>query len=555
MVAVLLTLMMAFSQAACGGNSGSTASGTASDSKPSAAASSSTSAAASSETSSTAGAGAAAPETEAVEQAGDTAEDTRGVFVFGDYVGNVDPASGAYAWVGMRTGVMESLFKFDENLNVQENLVEDYSVSEDGMTWTIVLKDGVLFQSGNPMDAEAVKASFERTCSMQARADGELKIDHMEADGLTLTITTREPNPTLPNCMCDPYSGIVDVKSLDSDGNAVIGTGPFTLVEYVENERMELDAFDDYWAGKPASKHVTIRAISDLDASSLALQKGELDACYGLSYDARDLFDSKNGFKISQAATSRVYKIYFNLEHPFTADPEFRKAVCMAVDRENYAAVLVNGAGTPTKSTFPSATAFGDDSLMTNVPDFDMEGAKELLEQNGYVDTDGDGFIDKDGEKVSLQIITYGRTGLPQSSQALKSALTQLGMEVTVDELEATEERGHAGTFDLSVYAEITLPTGDPYSYLMNNYGTDGTNNFGRISNAEVDALLDELASEFDTEKRWELASSIDQIVLSDNSICNMYHLNMFMAMKDSVTGLVQSPVDYYHITWETCVN
>ena len=478
----------------------------------------------------------------------------RGTFVFGDYVGNVDPASGAYSWVGMRTGVMESLFKFDAELNVQKNLVDDYSVSEDGMTWTIVLKDGITFQNGNVLDAEAVKASLERTCSMQARAEGELKIDSMEADGLTLKITTKEPNPTLPNCMCDPYSGIVDVTSLDENGNATIGTGPFKLVEYVENERMELDAYDDYWGGIPASSHVTIRSISDLDASSLALQKGELDACYGLSYDARDLFDGTPGFKISQAATSRVYKIYFNLEHPFTGDPNFRKAVSMAVDRENYAAILVNGAGTPTKSTFPDLAGFGTDDQMTNVPDFDMEGAKALLEESGYTDTDGDGFIDKDGEKVSLEIITYGRTGLPQSSQALQSALRQLGMDVSFEQLESTEERGNAGTYDLSVYAEVTLPTGDPYSYLMNNYGTGGTQNFGKISKPEVDRLLGELAVEFDTARRAELAAQIDQEVLSDNSICNMYHLNMYMAMKDSVEGLVQSPVDYYHINWQTCV-
>ena len=100
----------------------------------------------------------------------------------------------------------------------------------------------------------------------------------------------------------------------------------------------------------------------------------------------------------------------------------------------------------------------------------------------------------------------------------------------------------------------MTLPTGDPYSYLKNNYGTGGVQNFGKYSNEEVDRLLAELAVEFDTDKRSELASRIDQIVLSDNSLCNMFHLNMYMAMKDSVEGLNQSPVDYYHITSETRV-
>lgn len=484
----------------------------------------------------------------------DNGDDTRGAFVFGGQIGNVDPASGAYAWVGMRSGVMESLFRFDDSMNVQKNLVDDYSVSDDGLVWTIVLRDGVLFQSGNIMDAAAVKASLERTCSMQSRAEKELNIASIEADGNTLTITTREPNPVLPNCLCDPYSGIVDVKSLDTDGNATVGTGPFKLVEYVENKRMELDAFDDYWAGKPASKHVTIRSTSDLDASTLALQKGELDACYGLPYDARDLFDGTSGFKISQAATSRVYKVYFNLEHEFTGNPSFRKAVCMAIDRVNYASVLVNGAGTPTKSTFPAATAFSDEASLTNVPDFDMDGAKALLEQSGYTDSDGDGFLDKDGKKVSLQIITYGRTGLPQTSQALQSALRQLGMDVSFEQLDSTEDRGHAGTFDLSVYAEVTMPTGDSYSYMMNSYSTGGTNNFGRYSNTEVDNLLAKLAVEFDTGRRAELTKQIDEIVLSENSYCNIFHLNMYMAMKDTVEGLEQSPVDYYHINYKTCV-
>ena len=69
-----------------------------------------------------------------------------------------------------------------------------------------------------------------------------------------------------------------------------------------------------------------------------------------------------------------------------------------------------------------------------------------------------------------------------------------------------------------------------------------------------MDALLEQLSAEYDPARRAELASQIDQIVLSDNSICNMFHLNMFMAMKDSVEGLTQSPVDYYHITYQTCV-
>ena len=89
---------------------------------------------------------------------------------------------------------------------------------------------------------------------------------------------------------------------------------------------------------------------------------------------------------------------------------------------------------------------------------------------------------------------------------------------------------------------------------MMSNYRTGGTNNFGRYSNAQVDKLLGLLAVEFDTAKRAKLTQQIDSIVLAENAYCNIFHLNMFMAMKDTVEGLNQSPVDYYHINYKTCV-
>ena len=100
------------------------------------------------------------------------------------------------------------------------------------------------------------------------------------------------------------------------------------------------------------------------------------------------------------------------------------------------------------------------------------QGARALLLANGYQDTDGDGILEKNGRKVSLRLVTYGRTGLPQSAQALQSALQEIGLEVTYDLFDSVENILRAGDYDIAAYAVVTTPTGDPYAFLSNIAGT-----------------------------------------------------------------------------------
>ena len=477
-------------------------------------------------------------------------------FVFGVYnFTKIDPAEKYNGWGTLRYGIGETLFKLDDKLNVVPVLVTGYKLSEDKMTWTLTLRDDVLFHNEKVMDGSAVKASLERLVAVNERAAADLMVASISADGNTVAITTTVPNPTLLNALCDPYACIVDAA--DDDGSVdfnmyPVCTGPYVVREYTADVQAYLEPFSQYWGGRPKCQSVTIKAISDVDTLSMAMQNGEIDAAYGLSYDTLSIFSDNEQYKVTQAATTRVYMLYFNLEHDHMNNADFRRAICMAVDKQSYGSILLNGAGTATKAAFPSALSYGDDSLMTSVPDYDPEGAKALLAENGYRDTDGDGFVDKDGKKVSLRLITYGRTGLPQSAQALQSALTELGIETSYEQVDSVETYLTAGDFDICAYAYVTTPTGDPLSYLSFTMGTGKGSNFGRYSNPQVDALLTALASEFDSEKRANYAIEIQQIALEDSSYSYMFHLNMFMVMKNNVTGLSQSPVDYYQITAET---
>ncbi|WP_312281136.1 ABC transporter substrate-binding protein [Oscillibacter sp.] len=485
-----------------------------------------------------------------------TGGDNRTDFAFGTYAfTKLDPADDYNGWATVRYGIGETLFTLDDSLNIQKNLVTDYSLSDDSLTWTLTLRGGVLFHNGDAMDGAAVKSSLERLVATNDRAASDLMIDSISADGNTVAITTTEPNPILLNALCDPYACIVDAAADGGSGEFEeypVCTGPYVVKQYVEDSSAYLEPFDQYWGGTPASKSVTIKAISDTDTLSLAMQNGEIDAAYGLSYDTLSQFKDDAAFQVSQAATTRVYMLYFNQSHKFMSDENFRRAICMAVDKNSYASVLLNGAGTPTKSAFPDYLSYGDDNLMTDVPDYDPKGAKALLKSSGYVDTDGDGFLDKDGQKVSLRLITYGRTGLPQSAQALQSALIQLGMDVSFEQVETVNPYLTADNYDICVYAYVTTPTGDPLSYLSYTMGTGNGSNFGHYSDAQVNDLLSKLATEFDVKKRSDYALQIQQTATKDSSYCYLFHLNMFLVMKAGVTGMKQSPVDYYQITAKT---
>ncbi|MDR1508110.1 MAG: ABC transporter substrate-binding protein [Synergistaceae bacterium] len=477
-------------------------------------------------------------------------------FIFGTYTfSKIDPADKYNGWATIRYGVGETLFKLDENLKVVPVLVEAYKLSEDTRTWTLTLRDGVMFHNGNTMNGVAVKASLERLIAVNERAASDLMIESISAEGNTVAITTTVPNPTLLNALCDPYACIVDASADNGkvDFNMYpVGTGPYVIKEYVPDDKAYLEPFAKYWGGAPKSKSVTVKAIPDVDTLALAMQNGEVDAAYGLSYDTLTTFSNDDRFNVMKAATTRVYMLYFNLEREWMKDRNFRRAICMAVDKKSYGAVLLNGAGTATKAAFPSSLSYGNDDLFPDVPSYDPEGAKALLTESGYTDSDGDGFLDKDGKKVSVKLLTYGRAGLPQSAQAFQSALTELGIGVDYEQVDSVDQHLRSGNFDICTYAYVTTPTGDPFSYLNFTMGTGKGANFGRYSNPEVDRLLSEMASEFEGAKRADYAVKIQRIATSDSSYCYMFHLNMFMVTKLGVTGIIQSPVDYYHITAET---
>ena len=306
---------------------------------------------------------------------------------------DINPHNAYAGWACIRYGVGETLVKYSDTMELQPWLATKWE-NTDPLTWKLILRDHVKFSSGRVMDAAAVKQCLEHLIANNKRAQQNLKIAAIEANGQELIIRTTEPKPALLNYLGDPYGCIIDVDAGFENG-IVAGTGPYIATDLKTDDHLTLKKNENYWGGMPKLDKITIRTITDGNTLANALQSGEVQAAYGMAYESYPLFQNDQ-YNISQISTSRCFFGKMNFDpDSVCSDPAVRKAIAMGIDKENFVDKLLEGNGFPANGVFPAGSAFGGDKVTTET--YDPEGAKKVLEQAGWVDTDGDVIREKDG--------------------------------------------------------------------------------------------------------------------------------------------------------------
>lgn len=477
-----------------------------------------------------------------------------GTMAYGVAMGNagLNPHDGYSGWSTLRYGVGETLFQFNENMELEPWLATDYSQVDD-YTVTINLRDDVNFSNGNKMTGEKVKACLEDLITVHDRAPSDLQVQSITADGQSVTIVTANKVPALINYLCDPYGAIIDMEAGVSADNNVVGTGPY-VAQTVTDTEINLTANQDYWDGDVKVQTVNVKSITDGDTLTMALQSGEIDAAQGLPYASLELFEGDDNYTISSTETSRVYQVALNYDKAVIQDDAVRKAMAMSVDKEGFTSVLLQGNGTPAVGPFPANFSFGGDAVKAE--SYDPDGAKAVLEAAGWVDTDGDGIREKDGQKLTINWLTYtSRQELPLLAESVQASFKEVGIDVVVNATDSYKDFLKTGDFDVFANASVTAPTGDPEYYFTTQVIDGSDYNRGHYHNDQVESLVAQLREEFDTEKRGDLAVQIAQQVLDDHAYIYASHLKMSFVMKSGVTGFTAHPSDYYEITADLDIN
>lgn len=475
-------------------------------------------------------------------------------FVFGDTTFNpeneepdVNPHNAYAGWACIRYGVGETLFKYSDSMEIQPWLAKSYE-NVDELTWNITLQDGVKFSSGRLLDGQAVKECLEHLVEVHERARGDLMIDTITAEGQTVIIKTTEPKPTLLNYLSDPYGCIIDMEAGITEDGIVAGTGPYIAKSLVSGEQLKLVSNKEYWDGEPGFDEITVRTISDGDTLTMALQSGEIDAAYGMPYASYPLFEN-DSYTFSSCATSRAFFAHMNFESPVIQDSAVRKAIAMGIDKEGFVNTLLDGNGYPAVGTYPESFEFGGDAVTTET--YNLEGAKDILEEAGWIDEDGDGIREKDGKELTIRWLTYpSRQELPLLAESAQATLKEIGMDVQINSTaDHNSIRTDSSAWDVYASAMVTAPTGDP-EYFFTTHCLDGSAvNNGKYHNDKLEELEKEMAKTFDTARREELAVEMQQTILDDNAFVFCSHLKMSIISKSSVKGLAAHPCDFYEIT------
>ncbi|MGH2317884.1 nickel ABC transporter substrate-binding protein [Planococcus sp. SE5232] len=450
------------------------------------------------------------------------------------------------SYVPLRAGITETLVHLnDDSLTLEPWLAESWH-SDNGQDWTIQLREGVTFQNGNPLDAEAVKASLERAMKDNVAIENALRIESMEADGQLLRVKTTMPFPEFPSELVHPNTSIIDITETDYI-NRPIGTGPFAVESFTPGTAVDLVRYDDYWDGAAKLEAARFSFNEDANARSLALESGDADISFRPEVESLENLESVPGVKVESTSTFRVHQMTMNLQRESMKDINVRKAVDALINRDLIADTILKGHAEVAEGPFPSTFSFAPDYPEKQTG---PEAAKKLLAQAGYEEKDG--VMQKDGEPLVWTMLTYSaRADLPLIAQVFQSDAKQLGIIVDIQQIEVPEEYMAANRdWDLTTYSNLTAPRGDAGYYLNATYHPQGALNFSGAADDQLTALIDELNLTVGEEARSVIAEKIALYV--DDHVYNSFilHPNTLVAYNaDKVENWVTTRSEYYMLT------
>ncbi len=358
-------------------------------------------------------------------------------------------------------------------------LAESWKGSKDGLTWTYKLRDGLKWSDGQPLTAEDIAwtVNTSRDEEWINHSATTVNIDATAKDDTTLVLKSKVPDPKLPTM--DVYilpKHIWGKMNADKRGKYAatdgVGSGPFVLEKFEKGQFARFKANKYYWGGKPAVDEVILRKFNNPDAMVAALKTGELDAAEDIPGAAFDQLEKNDKIQTIEGNQGAMSEIAINggdglkKPHPALLDPRVRQAIAHAIDKKTLVARVLNGHGTPAETISTSPDPKWSPKIPADqVYDFDLDKAKQILEDAGYKDTDGDGVREMPGGgkplKFTYMVRTDGETGA-KIAEFETGWLKEIGIATTKKPADDTQLTEIIGKGDYDMFSWGWTPFVDP---------------------------------------------------------------------------------------------
>ena len=454
----------------------------------------------------------------------------------------LDPAQ-SRTFVGriVYTALCDKLVDVTPDLKFVPQLATEWSWSDDGKQLTMKLREGVKFHDGTDFNADAVVATIERNLTLpESRRKSELaSVEKVEATGpLEVTFHLKSADVTLLAQLSDRAGMIVSptaAKELGADfGSKPVCAGPFKFVERVQNDKIVLDKFEDYWnKDNVFLDRVTYLPIPDSTVRLANLQSGDLDMIERLAPTDAAAAKSNPDLTYADVVNLGYMSMYVNVgngpraDNPLGKDKRLRQAFSLAVDREAIAQVAFEGTAVPGNQPFPPSSPWFNKSLP--VPARDVEKAKALMKEAGV-------------DRLSVELGASNSPIVMQVMQMVQAMVAEAGFDVSLKTTEFATllDEQTAGNYQVARtdWSGRVDPDGNIHQFVTCKGGINDT----KYCNPEVDKLLDEARQSTDEAVRKQKYDAALAILNDELPIIYFGHQSWIWALKKSVTGFVPSP-------------
>lgn len=490
----------------------------------------------------------------------------------------IDPAlNSAVDGGNMLLHSFECLLAVDENGQLVPGQAESWETSEDGLTWTFHLRDGLKWSDGSDLTANDFVYSWKRVCDPMVAApyaetvlsmvegydkaiEGDLDALQVVAqDDNTLVVTLSTPCSYFGSLAAFATLSPVQEATVTANGDAwatsaatYISNGPFYVSEWVPGSYIMMSKNPYYWnADAIKLDGIKWNLIEDSNAAYSAYQTGEVLMIKSVPTEEIPSLKDSADFHVDPIIGT--YYLSLNLERDAFKDARVRKALSLAIDRDYVANTLMQGTYSPADNfmgpgwidmdgkQFKDNANGGQSYIDVNNYEADLEEAKQLLADAGY--PDGEGF-------PSISYTTNDAGYHKVVAEYLQQAWAQLGIDLQVDIVEwaSFTPMRRNGDFDVARNGWVG-DYSDPSNMLELFYSTNG-NNDGKFNNADFDAAIELSRTTLDSAERSKALHTAEDVLMEETGCIPVAYYNDFWLQSDKITGSWHSPYGYWYFMY-----